>query len=107
MENRIDMIKNETLAKLTRDEIGALGLYHEGIMTYKGDLKTRYNGITRKSEDGVTYRFEGTNGLIMEFTEIISTNDEGKREWAARLYNKKKGRYETYLPGISGCDFFR
>lgn len=106
--NVIDRVKNSTLAKLTKDEIGELGLCNEGVGLYRGDLKTRYNGMTRKSEDGVTFWFENKNGTArMEFTEIVNDSDDGVRHWAARLFNIEAGRYETYPMGIAGCGYFR
>lgn len=107
----INKIENKTLAKLTRDEIGLLDLVNNGVGLYRGDLKTRYNGMKRQTEDGVTFWFEGTTARI-EFTEIVGTDPEGRREWAARIYRKPsdtnaEGHYETYPMGIIGCDYFR
>lgn len=105
MNNMIDRIKNSTLAKLTTEEIGALGLCNEGVGLYKGELKTRYNGMPRKTEDGVTFTFEGTASRI-EFTKLVTENSDEKH-WAARIWNKVSGSYETYPMGITGCPFFR
>lgn len=105
MNNMIDRIKNSTLAKLTTEEIGVLGLCNEGVGLYKGELKTRYNGMPRKTEDGVTFTFEGTARRI-EFTKLVTENSDEKH-WAARIWNKVSESYETYPMGISGCPFFR
>lgn len=107
----INNIQNSTLAKLTKEEIEALGLVNCGVGLYRGDLKTRYNGMKRQSNDGVTFWFEGT-GARIEFTEIVSTDPEGRREWAARIFRKPDdlndaGHYETFPLGIIGCDYFR
>lgn len=106
----IQNIKNETLHKLTAQEIGELGLCNEGVGLYKGELKTRFNGMKRTSEDGITFTFEGTVAKI-EFTEIDSGDSE-ERHWAARIYRKptrpnEVGRYETNPMGIIGCDYIR
>lgn len=101
----INRIGNPTLAKLTTEEIGALGLCNEGVGLYKGELKTRYNGISRKTEDGVTFTFEGTASRI-EFTELVTVNS-AEKHWAARIWNKVSESYETYPMGITGCPFFR
>lgn len=101
---RIQNIQNSTLAKLTAREIGDLDLCNYGIGLYRGELKTRYNGMSRKSADGVTFTYEGTARRI-EFTEIVSEGET--REWAARIWNKEQDKYETYPMGIMGCDFFR
>lgn len=107
----IDMIENKTLAKLTKEEIGALDLVNYGVGLYRGDLKTRYNGMKRQTNDGVTFWFEGATARI-EFTEIVSTDPEGRREWAARVFRKPDdlnnvGHYETFPLGIIGCEYFR
>ena len=100
----INEVENKTLAKLTAKEIGLFGLCNSGIGLYKGELKTRYNGMKRTSEDGVTFIFHGENWNI-EFTEIVS---EGEcREWAARVFNNTFKKYEPYPMGITGCGFFR
>lgn len=105
----IQNIKNETLHKLTKEEIGDLGLCNEGVGLYRGELKTRCNGIKRTSEDGITFSFEGTARRI-EFTEIVSNEMEDNfpvRHWAARIWNKVSNSYETYPMGIAGCDYIR
>lgn len=109
----IDRVKNSTLAKLTKDEIGDLGLCNVGVGLYRGDLKTRYNGMTRKTNDGVTFWFESKSGKSrIEFTEIKNEDDDGLRHWACRLWvcdaeDKSSGHYETYPLGIAGCPYFR
>ena len=100
----INRIENSTLAKLTAAEIGALDLCNYGVGLYRGELKTRYNGMKRTSSDGVTFSFEGTAKRI-EFTEIVSEDEQ--RHWAARIWNKISEDYETYPMGIVGCGFFR
>lgn len=100
----INRIKNSTLAKLTKNEIGDFGLCNYGVGLYKGTLKTRFNGIPRKTEDGVTFTFESTNYRV-EFTAIVSEYET--QEWAARIYDKQKAEYMTYPMGIIGCDYFR
>ena len=104
----IQEIKNETLHKLNREEIVILGLVNKGVGIYRGDLKTRYNGVKRQSNDGITFWYEGES-FRMEFTEIESEEVDGfpVRHWAARIWNKKRNAYETYPMGIMGCDFFR
>ena len=100
----INKIENSTLAKLTAEEIGALDLCNYGVGLYRGDLKTRYNGMKRQTNDGVTFWYEFKNGRL-EFTEIVSEGEQ--REWAARMYNNDKEAYETYPMGIAACYFFR
>ena len=109
--NVIDRVENKTLAKLDRNEIGALGLCNEGVGLYRGDLKTRYNGMKRQTNDGVTFWFEAESVRI-EFTEIAPVENEDARQWAARIYvfdneEKTEGHYQTYPMGITGCGYFR
>ena len=105
-EYNYNSVKNSTLAKLTKGEIEDLGLVNHGVGLYRGDLKTRYNGMKRQSEDGITFWFEDEAARI-EFTEIVSTDPEGRREWATRIYNKRLERYETWPLGIVGCYYIR
>lgn len=100
----IQEIKNSTLAKLTSKEIGDLGLCNYGVGLYRGDLKSRYNGMRRQTNDGVTFWYEGEARRI-EFTELESA--EEYREWAARIFDKTRNEYETFPMGIAGCGFFR
>lgn len=102
----INKIRNSTLAKLTAEEVGALGLCNEGVGLYKGDLKIRYNGMSRKTDDGVTFTFEGTARRI-EFTRLASENSDEEPHWAARMWDKVSESYDTYPMGITGCPFFR
>lgn len=97
-------IKNSTVAKLTSEEAQILGLANIGFGFYKGELKTRYNGMKRQSEDGVTFFYE-SEALRIEFTELVSDTEE--RHWAARLWQKDRECYSTLPMGIMGCDFFR
>lgn len=100
----INEVENKTLAKLTAKEIGLFGLCNCGIGLYRGELKSRYNGMRRTSEDGVTFIFHGEKRNV-EFTEIVSESDT--REWAARVYNNTLKEYEHFPMGITGCGFFR
>lgn len=105
----INRIKNETLHKLTAEEIGALGLCNFGVGLYRGELKSRRKGLktVKVSEDEI--HFEGTTNRV-EFIKIVSVGDT--QEWAARIYKmpvnpNQQGEYETYPMGIFGCDFFK
>lgn len=79
VEIKANEIKNETIAKLTRDEIGKLGLLNIGVYTYKGTLKCRVKGLKTTM----------------------------KTEYAIRCYNKIKDEYEEFYPVLIGCDFFK
>ena len=105
----INSIKNETLHKLTANEIGELGLCNYGIGLYRGELKSRKSGWKTVKVNDHEIHFEGTVSVI-EFIQIVST---GKvKEWAARVYRKavfenEVATYEDYPMGIIGCDFIR
>ena len=103
----INEVKNSTLAKLTAEEIGALGLCNYGVGLYKGELKTRYNGMARHTADGVTFWFEsrGQRPMDVEFTRIQS--DSETPHWAARVFFRQEGRYDELPMGIYGCNFIR
>jgi len=103
MNININEIKNSTLAKLTCEEAQTLWLANCGFGFYKGELKTRYNGMKRVSDDGITFTFLGEKFNI-EFTRLADTE---MKHWAARVYNKDQGKYETYPMGITGCGFIR
>jgi hypothetical protein len=59
-EIRVNEIENKTIAKLTRHEIGLLGLNTVGVYTYKGELKSRLRGLktTLKTDEQVNYESE-------------------------------------------------
>lgn len=67
-DRMINRIENSTLAKLTCEEAQML-IRESGFGYYKGDLKTRYNGMKRVSEDGVTFTFVGGQRDV-EFTKL-------------------------------------
>lgn len=105
-EIRANEIENKTIAKLTRHEIGKLGLNTVGVYTYKGELKSRLKGLktTLKTDEQVNFESEKVR---CEMIKIVSTNNEGVNEYALRLYNKEKEQYEEFYPILIGCDFFR
>lgn len=101
---KMEKIQNSTVAKLTSEEAQLFGLANIGFGFYKGELKTRYNGVKRTSTDGVTFSFEGESFRI-DFTELVSNTEE--RHWAARIYNKEQKHWEVFPMGITGCGYFR
>ena len=105
----INRIENSTLAKLTAKEIGALGLCNYGVGLYKGELKSRRNGLKTIKVSEKEIHFEGTVSRI-EFVQIVS--DGSEKHWAARIFRKPSypneiGKYDTYPMGIFGCDFIK
>ncbi len=101
----INEVKDSTVAKLTNEEAQMFGLANIGFGFYKGELKTRYDGMKRYTSNDVTYRFIGTNDLTVEFTRLADAGEE--TYWAARIFNRAKGEYESYPMGVYGCYFLR
>lgn len=104
VEIKANEIKNETIAKLTRDEIGKLGLLNVGVYTYKGTLKCRVKGLKTTVKTDEKQFFENDN-VRWEAIKIVATCDE--TEYAIRCYNKIKDEYEEFYPILIGCDFFK
>lgn len=104
VEINANKIKNETIAKLTKQEISELGLLNVGIYTYKGTLKTRIKGFktTLKSEEK---QFFESEAVRYEVIKIVATCDE--KEYAIRCYNKVKDEYEEHYNVLAGCKFFK
>ena len=105
----IQNIKNETLHKLNRHEIGDLGLCNHGVMLYKGELKSRVMGVKRVVVNDWQINFEGTVA-VLEFIKIEPTLAEN--EWAMRIRQKaiQPGMEEFYsedLNPLVGCRYFR
>ena len=97
-------IKNSTLAKLDRHEIGALGLYSKGIMTYKGTLKSRKQGWKTEKVNEYQTNFVGEHTTI-EFIQIVASGDEP--EYAMRVRRNAEDMYETDVMPLWGVDYFK
>ena len=105
-EIEIDLseISNYTLSKLTRNEIGSLGLMNMGIYTYKGTLKNRVKGFKTTAKTDALQYFENDK-IRWEVIKIIPVAYEC--EYAVRLFNKTTDEYETFYPVLNGCEFFK
>ena len=98
-------IKNETIKKLTHDELNELGVFDIGVVCVKGIAKARVKGFktTLKSETEMHYTHE-TKGYRVE---LIKTADSDFTGWAFRYYDIEKEKYEfVYLPMIA-CEFVK
>ena len=106
VEIEIDLseISNDTLSKLTRDEICCLGLQNAGIYTYKGSIKKIVKGrkITPIARNVFFY---DNDKVRWEIIRIIPSGYAS--EYAVRLYNKETREYETFYPVLNGCEFFK
>ena len=97
-------LKNSTIAKLDRNEIGFFKLYDSGVYTYKGTLKSRKAGYkTSKVSDYQTNFYDDEHRI--EFIRIQSLGDE--EEYAMRVFNIADNNYYKSFPILAGCDFFR
>jgi hypothetical protein len=98
-------VKNETLKKLTHEEINNLGLFDIGVVCVKGIAKARVKGYktTLKSETEMHYTNEEKNFRV----ELIKSADEEFTGWSFRYYDMAKEKYEfVYLPMIA-CEFVK
>lgn len=101
----INSIKNETLAKLTAEEIGELGLLNLGVMTYRGELKSRRQGFKTEKVSEIQTNFNHIGyPFTVEFIKIQQTGDT--EEWAMRVYYPDKG-YNIHLIPLAGIDFLK
>ena len=101
----IQNIKNETIHKLNRDEIGELGLLNYGVFTYKGNLKSRKNGFKTVKPCEWQVNFE-LDAYRVEFIQIEQVADEP--EWAMRVFQKLDNQgYTTMVNVLWGCEFLK
>lgn len=107
---RTNKIKNETIKKLTRQEISDLGLFECGCYTYKGTLKQRVRGLktTLKTENEV--HFDGED-LRWEIIKIVPEknrfNPMLEDEYCIRCFDKNENGYLKFYQVLIGCDFFK
>ena len=100
------MIKNATIKKLDRQEIADLGLYSQGIYTYKGQVKSRVKGLKTTFRTESEVHFEGEH-VRWEVIQIVTTNDEGKNEYAIRCFDKDRNEYENFWAVLAGLKFIK
>ena len=99
------IIKNETIKKLTHEELNNLGAYDLGIVCVKGIAKARVKGFktTLKSDSEMHYMHESGNYRV----ELVRTADTEFTGWGFRYYNIEKEKYEfIYVPMIA-CEFVK
>lgn len=98
-------IKNETIKKLTHEELNELGTFDIGVVCVKGIAKANKKGFktTLKSETEMHYTNDNGNFRV----ELIRTADTEFTGWAFRYYDINKEKYEfVYLPMIA-CEFVK
>ena len=105
----IQNIKNNTIAKLTADEIGELGLVNYGVMTYKGQLKSRVKGYkTERVGDSEVHFIDDDPEYGRTEFQFIRIDDGGDEteHWAMRIYSGGLYFDSVYSP-LNGLRFFR
>ena len=100
----INEIKNGTIAKLTAEEVGALGLLNEGIATYRGQLKARRSGYKVSKVSEFETDFDSGIGLVAQFIKLADTSEA---MWAMRIYDTDKCCYVKQFNILAGCNFIR
>ena len=101
----INKVKNETLHKLTWQEIGELGLNNYGVFTYHGELKTRRQGYKREVINEWQINFKASNEYRLEFIKIQQTSEN--TDWALRVYNEQLETYNVQFNILAGIDFLK
>lgn len=98
-------IKNETIKKLTHEELNNLGVFNIGVVCVKGIVKARKSGFkTVLKTDTEVHYVDDVNGTRIELIRTADTEFEG---WAFRYYDMNKEKYEfVYLPMIA-CEFVK
>ncbi len=97
-------MKNSTIKKLDRIEISELGLNNKGIYTYRGEIKSRIKGMKRTFNTADEIHFESDNTRV-EIISIVSVEDQ--KEWAIRMFDKKKDSYMEFWPVLFGLEYIR
>ena len=101
----INRVRNETLHKLTWEEIGELGLNNYGVWTYHGELKSRRQGYKREVINEWQINFKGSNEYRAEFIKIQQTSEN--TDWALRVYNEQLETYTVHVHPLLGIDFLK
>lgn len=99
----INEIKNSTIAKLTAEEVGTLGLLNMGVMTYNGELKARRQGYKAvKVSDIETHFSAGYVGIVVQFIKLADNSG-----YAMRMYDTDKNCYIQQFNILAGCGFIK
>ena len=100
----INRITNETLVKLTSEEIGALGLLNNGVMTYMGYPKARKQGWKTVKVDESQINYVGAKQRV-EFIKIQQTLE--RPDYAMRIFDLEKESYWTFVEPLAGLGFLK
>ena len=101
----ISRIKNETLHKLTWEEIGTLGLLNEGIVTYRGTLKARAKGYKTEVINEWQTNFIG-EFFRVEFIKIQQTSTD-RTDYAMRTVDLETNEYFKAFNIMAGLKFLK
>lgn len=98
-------IKNETIKKLTHEELNNLGVFDAGVICVKGIAKAKVKGFktTLKSDSEMHYTHESGNYRV----EFVRTADTEFTCWGFRYYDINKEKYEFVYTPIIVCEFVK
>lgn len=99
MKGAVNMmnIKNETIKKLTNEELQTFGVFSAHIISVKGKPKTRVKGLKTTLRTETEIHYEGEKVRY----EVIRTADEYQRQYVVRLYDKENEKYDWLSPLIA------
>lgn len=96
-------IKNDTIKKLTVEELNALGVYSEYyIMLVKGTPKARLKGLKTTLKTDTEIHYENDYARY----ELIRTADTEETCYAVRCYDKSIDCY-NFLNPVAACEFVK
>lgn len=90
-------IKNETIKKLTNEELLTFGAFSDHIISVKGLPKTRVKGLKTTLRTETEIHYEGDKVRY----EVVRTADDDQRQYVVRLYNKELEKYDWLSPLIA------
>lgn len=87
-------IKNDTIKKLTNEELLTFGVFSDHIISVKGLPKTRVKGLKTTLRTETEIHYEGDKARY----EVVRTADSDQRQYVVRVYNKELGKYDWLSP---------
>lgn len=98
-------ISNETIKKLTVQELNGLGVMNIGVYLYKSHrAKTRVKGFktTLTTDTETHYESEKVRWEVIRTANKYTTGDNG---FAVRRFDKINNKYEEFYPILWGLNF--
>lgn len=96
-------MKNETIKKLTNEEMNNLGCFNIGIVPVRGIPKARVKGLrtTLRTDDEMWYESDVIR------TELIKLTDESGDCWVVRRYRMVDETYEDFVQPLIAIQFVK